>query len=124
MVIVARKQQGLTAISFLILLMVFGFLGMIAMKLFPVYLEHFKVSSALDGVGSDSRAKDASDDEIKEMIMKKLQIDDVRDLTKDDIEIGKSGQNRYVTIQYETRVNMVGNVDAVVKYEGHKVEIR
>ncbi|MBI3772683.1 MAG: DUF4845 domain-containing protein [Gammaproteobacteria bacterium] len=123
MIMAPRKQQGMTAISFIILLMIFGFIGMIAIKLFPVYLEHFKVSSALKSMASDQRSKDASDDEIKETIMKKLQIDDVKSLTKDDIQISDSRDGRTVTIEYESRVNMVGNVDAVVKFEGERVEI-
>jgi hypothetical protein len=123
MIMAPRKQQGMTAISFIILLMIFGFIGMIVAKLFPVYLEHFKVASALNGMAKDERAKDASDDEIKETIMKKLQIDDVEGLTKDDILISDSRQGRTVTIEYESRVNMVGNVDAVVKFVGEKVEL-
>lgn len=124
MIMTLRKQQGMTAISFIILLMIFGFVGMIAAKLFPVYLEHFKVSSALKSMATDQRAKDASDDDIKETIMKKLQIDDVESLTKDDIQISDTRDGRTISIEYESRVNMVGNVDAVVKFEGEKVEIR
>lgn len=124
MIMAPRKQQGMTAISFIILLMIFGFIGMIAVKLFPVYLEHFKVSSALKGMANDQRAKDASDDEIKETIMKKLQIDDVDSLSKDDIEVSSTRDGRTVTIEYESRINILGNVDAVVKFEGEKVGIR
>ncbi len=99
-----------------------GFVLIIVVKLFPVYLESFKVNSALQGLTSDSRVEGASDAKVKELILKKLQVDDVDHLTNKDIQIVKQGAKRQVSIDYERRVSMMGNVDAVVAFD-NSVEI-
>lgn len=119
-----KAQRGMTAISMLMIALLVGFVVMIAIKLIPTYFAHFKVEAALKNLTSDSRAEGATDKAIKELILKKLQVDDV-DFVKDkDIVITKTASGRTVAIDYEARVPMFGNVDAVVKFEKNSVELR
>ncbi len=118
-----KLQRGMTGISIMMILALAGFVLAMAFKLFPFYLEGFKVSSTLKGLASDSRVEGASDREVKELILKKLQIDDVDTVTSDHIKIESSGKKRIVSIEYEARVHMVGNLDAVVVFGDKAVEI-
>lgn len=118
-----KSQQGMTAIGMAMILALCGFVLIIVVKLFPVYLESFKVSSALEGLTSDSRVEGASDAEVKKLILRKLQVDDVEHLSEKDIEIVPAGNKRQVSIKYEKRVPMMGNVDAVVVFDDNTVEI-
>ncbi len=119
----SKKQQGMTMISMLALAVLIGFVLLIAIKLAPVYLGQFKVASALKGLTSDARAKDASSDDIKELLLKKFQIDDVDHIKAEDIKIDTQGSAMIVRIDYEARVNILSNVDAVVVFDGNEVRL-
>ena len=119
-----NKQKGMTAVSLLALAILLGFILIIAINLLPVYLENFKVASAVQGLASDHRAQGASDDQIRELILKKLDIDDVERIEDEDIEITRSGGMVEVTVAYEARVGILGNVDAIVVFDGETVEFR
>lgn len=119
-----KSQRGITFISLVSLLILLGFLFSIAIKLVPVYLEHFKVDAALERMTSDARAQAATDDEIREMIIKKLQIDDVDHLRAENIEIKPTANGRKVSIAYESRVHIIANIEALVTYKGKDAEIR
>jgi len=81
------------------------------------------VSSTLSGLTTDSRVEGASDREVKDLILKKLQVDDVDTVTSEHINIDSTGKKRMVSIEYEARVHMVGNLDAVVVFGNNAVEI-
>ncbi len=118
-----QSQRGMTAIGMAMILALCGFVLVIAVKLFPAYMENFKVNSALRGLVSDSRVEGASDAQLKELILKKLQVDDVDDVKSQHIKIVSEGAKRKVFIEYEKRVPMMGNVDAVVVFGDNAVEI-
>ena len=119
-----KSQQGMTAIGMAMILALCGFVLMILIKLFPLYMESFKVAAALEGLTSDNRVEGASDRQIKELILKKLQVDDVDSIKAEDIKIEKTGSGkRKVFIDYEARVHMMSNVDAVLVFKDNAVEI-
>lgn len=119
-----ERQRGMTAISMLMIAALVGFVAMIAIKLVPTYFAHFKVEAALNNLPTDTRAEGATDKEIKQLILKKLDVDDVDFVKEADIVITKSNTGRTVAIDYEARVPMFANVDAVVKFEKNSVELR
>ncbi|MFZ5594808.1 MAG: DUF4845 domain-containing protein [Pseudomonadota bacterium] len=117
-----KKQRGLTAIGFVLLLGLIAFFAALAIKLTPLYLEHFEVSSVLKSVAQESDIGSKSAADIKDSIMKKLSINDVSHVTKDDIEVSKEDGKLRVTISYEARVPMVGNIDIVANFKDNKIE--
>lgn len=118
-----KKQRGLTAIGFVLLLGLIAFFSALAIKLTPLYLEHFEVSSVLKSVAQESDIGSKSAADIKDSIMKKLSINDVSHVTKDDIEVSKEDGKLRVTISYEARVPMVGNIDIVANFKDNKIEV-
>lgn len=118
-----KSQQGMTAIGIAMILALCGFILIIFVKLFPAYMESFKVSSALENLVTDSRVEGATDKQVKQLILKKLQVDDVDAVKPEHIIIVKTGSKRTVSIEYEQRVPMMGNVDAVVVFGDNAVEI-
>lgn len=121
----ARKsEQGITAISFIMILVLIGFVAIIAIKLTPVYFENFKLTAALTGLESDPRAQGASVKEVRTLLLAKLTLDDVSKIEKDDVIIEKVKGGLLVSLVDETRVPMMGNVDALVVYSSPVVTLR
>jgi len=118
-----KSQRGMTGMGIMMILILVGFVLFIAIKLFPLYLEGFKVTSTLNGLTTDSRVEGATDRQIKELILKKLQVDDVDSVMAEHIKVDSSGKKRKVSIEYEGRVHMMSNVDAVVVFGKNTVEI-
>ncbi len=123
MIISKKKQHGMTAIGFVMLLGIIAFFAAIALKLAPLYLEHFEVSSVLKSLAQEQGIASKSAAEIEDMIMKRLDINDVTHVTKDNLEISKEAGKVSIAISYEARVPMLANIDLVANFKDNKVEV-
>ncbi len=123
MMINNKKQHGMTAIGFVMLLGMIAFFTAIALKLVPLYLEHFEVSSVLKSLAQEPGIANKGAAEIEDIIMKRLGINDVTHVTKDNIEISKEDGKISVVISYEARVPMLANIDIVANFKDNKVEV-
>ncbi len=118
-----KKQHGMTAIGFVMLLVIIAFFTAVALKLTPLYLEHFEVSSVLKSLAQEPGIANKSAAEIEDIIMKRLGINNVTHVTKDNIEISKEEGKTSIAISYEVRVPMLANIDVVANFKDDKVEV-
>ena len=112
-----KRQQGLTFISWLMILIVLGFMVMIGLKITPVYLEHFAVKSSLESLKSEPLISRKPITEIRKMLSRRLNINEIRGLSKDNIIIRRTGGITNVTIKYEERRNIIGNLSLVMSFD-------
>ncbi len=111
-----RRQRGLTAISWIIVIAFIGFQGILMMNVIPVYINDASVKSVVESLESDANLRGANARKIREVIMKRLKINNLYDIKKDNIKI-KRGRNGYnVNITYEPRGTLVGNLDYIVTF--------
>lgn len=112
-----HRQQGLTAIAIVLILAMIAFFAMLALRLFPVYMEHFSVTSHLERLSEEAGIKEKTNSEILGTLQKRFDIDDVKHVTTDNIfiERNKDG-SMLVAIEYEVRTPAVANVDMVVSF--------
>jgi hypothetical protein len=111
-----QRQSGLTPVSIVVLLAIGAFFVMLALRLAPIYLENFKVSSHLEKLAKDPETKNMSDDEIIAKLLKRFDIDDVEHVTRDDILIEETESGLTISVDYEVRSPTIGNVDIVVSF--------
>ena len=114
-----HKQQGATAIGTLLIFAMIAVFVFIGLKLFPIYYESFKVSSALKSLKSEVGIKDKPQHEIIRLITNRLSIDDVEHVTPEDIIIDRTGRELKVYIDYQVQTNLIGNIDLLVSFEKH-----
>ncbi len=112
-----KKQRGLTFISWLVILIVAGFLVMVGIKIAPVYIEHFAVKSVLESVQNEPFAERKSKTELRSMILKRLDINSIRHVTKENIKIKSSSGTRIINISYEVRRHIVYNAALVMSFD-------
>jgi len=118
-----HHQRGLTAVSIAVLLALLAFFVLIALTLAPVYMENFSVNSHLDRLAEDSSVGSMTTDEIQNTLMKRLGIDNVASVSKEDIFVSEVNSDYEVEVEYEVRKNILGNVDVVVSFN-EKVMIK
>ena len=110
------KMKGLSGLGFLLLLALIGFFALLVIKLFPVYLEHYNVSTSLKSLRGESKQAPLSRAEIRELLLRRFQINDISHVGKEDIKIENRNGAKVVTIAYEVRKPFMGNVDLVVSF--------
>jgi len=114
---IIKKQRGATGITIALGLVLLAFFVLIAVTLWPIYMEYFSVSSHLNRLGSDPNVKSMSKDEILKSLEKRFGIDDVKNVGRKDIIItGEAGSGYEVEVDYEVRKQFLGNVELVVVF--------
>jgi len=93
------------------------FIVLIGIKMVPVYLENLSVSEVLEAVAQDTRSRSMSRAQIRDNIMRRLSINGVRDLPKEEIEFERSRQGLEVNIDYEVRKPIAGNVSVIMAFK-------
>lgn len=115
--IMKQKQTGMTAIGWLGVIALILMFVLLTLKLLPIYLDGFKVGSVLSDIKNEPDVANMTPVMITRTIMKRLDINMVDDVSKDDIYFDSVGKKRTVEIDYEVRKNLVGNVDLVVHFQ-------
>ncbi len=112
-----HQQRGVTGITMVLIVALVVFFALLAIRLFPVYLEHFKVSSHLQNLAMEEGIGKLSDNEIRKTLLKRFDIDDVENVRAEDIFIEHPDRNTtLIAIEYEVRTPAFGNVDMVVSF--------
>ena len=117
-----NRQSGLTAISIVILLAIGAFFVMLALRLAPIYIENYKVRAHLEKLQKDSENKSLNESDIIKKLFKRFDIDDVDNVSADDVTVEQEDKLLVIHVDYEVRTPTIGNVDLVVSFS-EKAEI-
>lgn len=112
-----NKQKGLTGISIMAILIVIAFVAIIFLKIMPIYFDAFKVGDVVSSFKEERGLGEKSNREITSMILKRLDVNMVSDVTKDHIFIEKIKNEVLIDVEYEVRKQMFGNLDIVVSFK-------
>ncbi len=111
-----KRQAGLTLISWIIVLVFLLFQGVIAMKVIPVYLTDASVKTIMEKLPDDPEAHGLSAKKLKIMVAKRLNINSVYSVPVSSIIVKKSRGVNVVTIDYEPRGTLFGNLEYIVSF--------
>jgi len=107
----AKNQAGLTTIGLILILIPVGLAVYIILRVAPVYIEALSVGDVVNSLKKEMDLKEKSPEEIKTMIKKRLEVNNISSVDiKDDVKIHKTVNAVTVTIDYETRVPLFWNV--------------
>lgn len=112
-----NKQKGLTGISIMVILIAIAFAAVIFLKIMPIYFDSFKVGDVVSAMKDERSLGDKSNKEIASMILKRLDVNMVTDVTSEHIFIEKIKNNIFIDVEYEVRKPMFGNLDVVVSFK-------
>ena len=103
------------------LLVVFAFMGLMGLKLFPFYLESFKVDQAIKGMIEVPNVADLSKKDIAFGIVKRLDIDGSYTITehnwKEFVKITKERSKVKIHVSWRKEAEFVGNVSIVAAFD-------
>lgn len=110
-----QEQRGITLLGFLVVLLVVGFCLTVAFRLGPLYLDDYTVGESFAALGDDART--LSDQGIRATLYKNFVVNNVDDIDLKAVKIERSAEKVLVSLNYERRVALIGNVDAVAKFQ-------
>jgi exopolysaccharide biosynthesis protein len=110
------QQRGLSMIGFLFVAMVLVFIAMLAMKLVPAYIEYFSVKKILSTMGQESDLKSQSNADIRTSFSKRANVGYVTAVKPEDLTVDRSSGTPVISVDYEFRTKLVGNVSLVVDF--------
>ena len=111
-----RNQRGLSAIGFLVLLSVGGFMLTAAFKVGPLFMDNYFVNGSLQALANDDVHK-MSERNIRRKVGAALKLNNVRDIDISVLEVDRQKTHTLVSLNYEKRVNFIGNIDVIVAFE-------
>lgn len=110
-----RKQSGISLMNLIVGLGVLGFLGVMAAKLLPSYVEYFAVKKMFAAMEQAGDLKGSVRD-IRYSFEKRNAIEDVKSVRGDDLEVTKEGGEAVVTANWSVRIPMVSNVSTCLDF--------
>ena len=116
------QQRGLTMISWIVVIVFLLFQAVIAMIVIPVYITDSSVKNIMQSLPTDVNARDASTKELKGLVSKRLSINNVYTVKPEHIKVKKGRGENIVTIEYEPRGKLIGNLEYIVLFQ-HEARI-
>ena len=119
-----NSQKGMTFWGLLFVLGVLGFSLFVGFKLFPPYMDDFKINSALDSLAKQSDIGSLSKAAISESLRKRFDIDNISyaDPVK-DLTLENRGRMRVIRLHYQPVIPLMFNVSLLLEFD-HTREVR
>jgi len=114
-----NRQQGVTAIGWLVLLTPFAIVGYAGIRLAPVYLNYMKVVRAIDNAANNAKSGAGAGDAtaIRTAIDRHFEIDMVEYPTTKDIQIRREGKAWVIEAKYDDEAPLFGNLSLHVTFD-------
>jgi hypothetical protein len=113
------RQEGISMGGMLIVLVLIGLAALVAIRLVPVYMESFSVQKSVMSVVEEAQRTPHTPLQMRDLILKRLSINNVERITRDNIMITREGFFYKITVDYEVRTPFIKNIDFVVTFENH-----
>lgn len=121
-----NQQRGMTMWGMAMVIALIVFFTLLGLKLFPPYMDNFKINTALQNVGRQPGAGSMTQEEISEALRKRLEIENVDnalDLRK-ALKIEARGRGgKVIRVVYEVKVPLAYNITALLDFD-NSVEVR
>ena len=104
-----KKQRGITAIGFLILLCVFGVIGMAALRITPLYLQHMRLSTIIGDVREELGGTGTTPAGIRNTLTRHFTVEGIR-IPPDEIKITQARDGYQLRIEHESRTPFFADI--------------
>jgi len=114
-----KKQQGMTLISWVIVLGMIGFLATIVIRILPMYQEYFAVRHIMKGMEKELASQKLTRTQAKLLLMRRFNTGYITSVKKDNIEISRGKNSPNVTkivIDYEVREPFIAQIDVIGRF--------
>jgi len=123
-----HQQQGMSGMALMLLIVMLIFALIVFFKLFPVYMENWKVGNVLESISEDdNKVFQKADREIQRIILGRLSEEEIdleeiglsKENIKDNLTIDRISDDKLVevTLTYQRVKPLMGNVFFLVHFD-------
>ncbi|MCX7896602.1 MAG: DUF4845 domain-containing protein [Rhodocyclaceae bacterium] len=112
-----ERERGLTLMGLLVVLLVFGAIALLSMRMMPAIVEYWQIKKALAAIVKDPTAKE-SPAALRKAFERHAVVSDIRSISAHDLEIRQEQGRWVVSFAYEKRVPLAGNVSLLFDFQG------
>jgi Tfp pilus assembly protein PilE len=109
------RQRGISLIGLIVTLAVLGFVGVMAAKLIPAYIDYAAVKKMFASMEANGDLK-GNVHEIRKSFERRNNIENVQDVKPDDLEITKEGGETVISVSWSKKVPLVSNISACLDF--------
>ena len=111
------RQRGVTLLGWMVIIAIIGIFAIAAMRIGPLYLEYFKVSSVLSSLNAEFDGKASAKRDIQQYISKRFDIEQITGVDSRDVQVTRRGDVMEVALKYDARRPFIGNLDFIVTFD-------
>ena len=112
-----RRQQGMTFIGLICILVLVGTIGYAGVRLVPVYLNYMKLARTMESAASEFKGETGSLDGVRKSLDRHWAIEDITAVDQKDIEITKDDNGLQLHVAYDDAVPYIANVSLSVHFD-------
>ena len=118
-----NKQKGMTTIGVIIMVAIIGFTVLVSINVAPYYFTDSIISSLWKSLETVQSLIGLPSKKLRKVVRKRLKVNNVYDIKKEDIVIKKVKGFYIVTLEYEPRGKIVGSLDYIMTFK-HEARVR
>ncbi|MFI3223445.1 MAG: DUF4845 domain-containing protein [Methylococcaceae bacterium] len=112
----SKNQQGFSLFSLIFIITLLFIVISLTVKIAPVYLNHSKVVGMLEQLKQEAHVEKKTETEIKSSLSKRININNIDDVTQNDISLNRQGNAFKVLINYEVVRQVYGNLSVLIEF--------
>jgi hypothetical protein len=112
-----RRQQGMTFLGLLCVLVLVGIVVYAGIRLVPVYLNYMNIVRTLDAVAADFKGDNPSPEAIRTSLSRHWEVTTITAVQDKDIEITKDDSGVSMHVAYDDAEPYIGNVSLAVHFD-------
>lgn len=112
----SRKQQaGMSYLGVILIVVLFAGTIKVSAAIGPAYYDYFTIDKIITSLYKDGRTGSAED--FRRAMSDRFTINNIRNKSPDDFAYSIEDGQLIVTLDYESRSNLVGNLDLVAHFK-------
>jgi Domain of unknown function (DUF4845) len=125
-----HAQRGFTFWGWMIVLGIGAFFLTLAAKLAPVYISNYSIQAIIKSLDKEPELAEKSIYDIRRAVQRKFDVNNIDSILAEKcdkklscVSVQKDATTLRIDANYEARVHIMGNVDAVVMFKNNFVEL-
>jgi hypothetical protein len=111
-----KAMQGMTVLGMLFTAFIIIVVVVLAINLIPPYLNNHAIRESMESLAKDPEISKWGKPKLRDMFIRKLQVNDIKNVPPELLVIEEKDKKHYLTINYEVRTHLLFNIDAVIKF--------
>lgn len=112
-----NRQRGVSLSGLLVAAVLLALVALLGMKVVPEVIEYFQIVKTVKTIKNDPSAT-ASVADVRKAFERHADINNIKAITAQDLEVTKESGEVVISFAYESRVHLFANVSLLLEFQG------